>query len=73
MLGTGDLTGGLLVNVLIQPGCSTPEHRGRSGPIAADPFHHKKEAARVGRPKSREETPKEGCNTEWDVRCCIAQ
>src|SRR5215204_6764389 len=25
------------------------------------------------RPKSREETPKEGCNTERDVRCCTAQ
>src|SRR3954470_15584155 len=26
-----------------------------------------------GRPKSREETPKEGYNTERDVRCCVAQ
>jgi len=30
------------------------------------------EAALLGRPKSREETPKEGCNTEQPVRCCSA-
>src|SRR4030095_8480997 len=36
-------------------------------------IEEQKEPPLAGRPKSREETPKEGCNTEQHVRCCTAQ
>src|SRR5215207_732009 len=40
----------------------------------SSPHHVRLKRGRPGgRPKSREETPKEGCNIERDVRCCTAQ